>query len=196
MKKNLRKKKSVSVVFILLLISTLSCTIKRDNPTHTISYNGNGYTEGTIPVDNNFYLEAPGVTAKIMGNNNLIKTDYSFVSWNTKSDGSGLFYYPGSSIEIKKENIILYAIWKRDSTYQVIYDGNGQTGGNIPFDPKFYKPTDTLYIMDNIGKLEKIGYKFKCWNTKSDGSGNNLPPGAIYAVTASDLILYAKWVIE
>lgn len=164
--------------------------------THTITYNGNENTEGNCPIDNNTYLEVAGVTAKVLNSNTLEKTDHSFAYWNTKADGSGSFYYPGSSLEIKTEDIILYAIWKKNSSYTVTYDGNGNTGGCTPFDPNFYEPTDVIYIMDNTGKLKKTGYTFKCWNTKSDGSGNNLPPGAPYAVTSSDLTLYAKWIVE
>ena len=41
------------------------------------------------------------------------RSGYEFVSWNTKSDGSGTTYNPGDSITLNGKPVTLYAQWKR-----------------------------------------------------------------------------------
>lgn len=48
----------------------------------------------------------------VIPTNNFVREGYNFISFNTKSDGSGTTYQPGDSIFLS-ENITLYAIWKK-----------------------------------------------------------------------------------
>lgn len=41
---------------------------------------------------------------------------YTFVSWNTKPDGSGMSYRPGDDFELTKSEHHLYAQWQKDKT--------------------------------------------------------------------------------
>ncbi len=78
--------------------------------TYTVTYNANGATGGSVPVDGNNYL--PGATATVLGNTgNLINTCYYFANWNTKPDGTGVSYPAGSLLELGNFNITLYASW-------------------------------------------------------------------------------------
>ncbi|RJS60688.1 InlB B-repeat-containing protein [Bacillus sp. PK3_68] len=78
--------------------------------THTVSYDGNGYTNGTIPVDTNAYEEGESVT--ILGNTgNLTKNGYVFAGWNTEADGSGIDYEPDATFQMGTNHIILFAKW-------------------------------------------------------------------------------------
>ena len=66
------------------------------------------------------------------------RTDYTFVSWNTKSDGTGTSYASGATLNISA-NVTLYAMWKTDkiskSTSYVGYyadiDADGTVDGVI-----------------------------------------------------------------
>lgn len=49
---------------------------------YTITYDGNGNTSGTPPVDSNEYVSASDIT--ILGQNDLLKTNYYFAGWNTR----------------------------------------------------------------------------------------------------------------
>lgn len=74
---------------------------------YTILYYGNGATGGSTPpqikdVDESITLYSNGFT----------KTDYTFVEWNTRSDGSGVSYNEGDTYNINA-NLDLYAIWER-----------------------------------------------------------------------------------
>lgn len=79
--------------------------------TYAVTYNGNGNTGGTVPVDSlSPYYSGSNVT--ILGNtSNLTRIGYIFAGWNTASDGSGTMYQPGNSIPNIAANITLYAQW-------------------------------------------------------------------------------------
>jgi uncharacterized repeat protein (TIGR02543 family) len=79
-------------------------------PTYTVTYNANGATGGTIPVDATNYEAGQTVTAA--GNTgSLTKTSYTFEGWNTTSDGSGTDRAPGSTFSMGSVNVTLYAKW-------------------------------------------------------------------------------------
>ncbi len=104
------------------------------NPTYTITYDGNGETTGSAPIDTTNYEE--GISAKVIGNTGpLIKMQDGisllFEGWNTLANGNGITYLPDQSIEIETENIVLYAIWS-------ILRGTGPAGGLIFYDKGNY----------------------------------------------------------
>jgi hypothetical protein len=74
---------------------------------YTVTYNGNGYTSGTVP-DSEIHIE--GTTIIVSGTGNLIHYDDSFFCWNSQSDGYGVDYLTGSTF-ILSNNITLYAKW-------------------------------------------------------------------------------------
>jgi hypothetical protein len=79
-------------------------------PTYIVTYDGNGNTGGTAPVDGSSpYNASSSVT--ILGNTGtLVQSGSAFDGWNTQSDGSGTAYQPGD-IFIINANTILYAVW-------------------------------------------------------------------------------------
>ena len=81
---------------------------------YTVTYNGNGNTAGSAPVDNTAYVAASPVTIK-NNTGGLNKNGYSFTTWNTSSSGSGQSYTPGSSLSIFG-NLTLYAIYNAPNT--------------------------------------------------------------------------------
>ncbi|WP_270568139.1 InlB B-repeat-containing protein, partial [Clostridium beijerinckii] len=102
------------------------------NQTYTVTYAGNGNTEGTVPTDSGNY-EA-NTEAIVLGNADLVKPGYTFAGWNTAEDGSGIDYAAGSSLTVGSGNVTLYAKWTRNQTYTVTYNGNGNTEGAAPTD--------------------------------------------------------------
>ncbi len=90
--------------------------IQREDPAlHSVTYNGNTSTSGTVPVDSSSYQEYDTVTVKA-NSGNLAKTGYVFAGWNTSANGSGTTYAPGSTFEMGFENVILYAKWTTGSS--------------------------------------------------------------------------------
>ena len=80
---------------------------------YSVVYYGNGNTGGLAPTDYKQY--SPGESAVILGQESLLKKDYSFSGWNTKADGSGKTFNQGEEILVKAK-VDLYAQWKADKT--------------------------------------------------------------------------------
>nr|WP_320049975.1 InlB B-repeat-containing protein [uncultured Desulfuromonas sp.] len=158
---------------------------------HNVSYDGNDNTDGAVPVDNNDYNASDTVT--VLGNSGaLLRSGYSFSGWNTAANGSGTTYQQGDTFAMGSEDVTLYARWIENS-YSVTYNGNGQSAGEAPTDSNDYNDGDLVTVLDNSGSLSKSGYIFLAWNTSSDGSGSSYQPGDVFAIDASDVILYAQW---
>jgi len=80
-------------------------------PTVTLSYDGNGHTGGTAPVDGSDYTN--GQSASVAGNTgSLVKEGSVFRGWNTSADGSGTDYAPGSALTMGLADVTLYAKWE------------------------------------------------------------------------------------
>ncbi len=79
------------------------------------------------------------------------------------------------------------------ATYNIIYDGNGQTSGSVPTDATNYSYNNSATVLGNTGSLTKTGYTFNGWNTASDGTGTDRTVGSTFNITANTT-LYAKWI--
>ncbi len=73
--------------------------------TYTVSYNGNGNTGGSTSSQTKSYNVALTLRA-----NGFTKTNYNFVKWNTKADGTGTSYAAEASYT-GNAALTLYAIW-------------------------------------------------------------------------------------
>jgi uncharacterized repeat protein (TIGR02543 family) len=148
--------------------------------TYTVSYNANGGTD------------APASQTKTYGSPLLLTTDiptrtnYTFVKWNTASDGTGTDYSPGGTYNANAA-LTLYAIWEL-STFAVTYNANGH--GTAPA-PQTKDAGESVTIANAI---TYTGLLMIEWNTKADGTGTGYDPGDTYSADA-DLTLYAIWTI-
>ncbi len=82
----------------------------------TVTYDSNGATGGSVPVDSNCY--GAGQTVTVLGNaGNLVYTGYDFVGWQTKADGSGTTYVAGQTFTFATSSVSLYALWSGGYAY-------------------------------------------------------------------------------
>ncbi len=163
------------------------------NSTFTVSYDGNGNTGGLVPIDNNNY--ATGATVTVLSNTgSLVKTGFTFVGWNTKTNGSGTSYAAGVTFSIGSANTILYAQWTANPTFSVTYNGNGNTGGSVGTDVNNYTTGSTVTVL-NPGSLAKTGYSFTNWNTQANGGGTSYAVGSTFAMGSANVVLYAQWTV-
>lgn len=77
--------------------------------TYVVSYEGNGNTGGTVPIDLNEYTT--GDMFLILEPGTLVKEDAVFYSWNTNIEGTGIDFFPGSYYRIGESNVMFYAKW-------------------------------------------------------------------------------------
>ena len=134
--------------------------------TYTVSYNGNGATSGNTASSNHTYDSSKRLTT-----NGYVRDGYAFLGWSTSPNGS-VQYSNGQNVSnLTASNgatINLYAQWK-SLGYEINYDGNGAEGGSTSTQYAPFNQTTTL----NKNGYYKKGYKFKEWNTKTNGSGES-----------------------
>ena len=163
-------------------------------PTYTVTYNGNGNTAGTAPVDSNSYMQGQTVTTRSMGS--LAKTGYSFTGWNTQTTGAGIGYAAGATFAMGTANVTLYAQWTLIPTYAVTYDGNGNTAGAAPADNNHYTVGQSVTVLGNTGNLSKTSYTFVGWNTQANGIGIGYAAGVSFVIGSGNVTLYAQWTAD
>jgi uncharacterized repeat protein (TIGR02543 family) len=100
-----------------------------ESPSYTVTYNGNGHTSGSAPIDNNSpYLEETWVT--VLNQGNIAKTGYSFLGWSQDPTANTPTFTAGSTFPIYNDTI-LYAVWT-ENTYTITY----QPGTHGTFTPQ------------------------------------------------------------
>jgi uncharacterized repeat protein (TIGR02543 family) len=158
-------------------------------PGFKLTYEGNGNTAGTVPVDAGSYDSNSQATVAA-NSGNLSKTGLVFGGWNTAADGSGTTYKPADQITMTADTT-LYALWQ--SAFRVTYNANGGTG-TTPEDSTTYLTGAEVTVKSNSGGLARSGFIFSGWNTAADRSGTSYQPADKFNIGSADVILYAKWI--
>ena len=164
---------------------------------YTISYNANG---GSGTMDS--HTVSYGNTVKIK-DNTFTKTNYKFIGWTTKLDGtddgygwstssgagwSGTWSYVDGEYGISGGQLVLYARWELDICY-ITYNGNGNIVSNVPSQQSATIGT-TVQLSSNLPIRTR--YKFLGWSTNSSATSASYQPGANYNATGN-ITFYAVW---
>ena len=158
---------------------TITLYAQWQTDTYTVSFDANGGTG------------APAAQTKTHGTNLTLsstvptRTGYTFVGWNTKSDGSGVGYSPGGTYSANA-GVILYAIWAR-LTYTITFNAN--EGENAPAAQTKTYGID-LTLTDSEPTRE--GYAFVGWATSNTAVSADYQPGDTYSAEGN-ATLYAVW---
>ena len=121
-----------------------------------------------------------------IGANGWTVDGYTFIGWNTSTDGKGTAYAPGTTWTANG-TLTLYAQWTPGQA-GLTYDGNGATGGKT--DPQPGKTDEKINVRDN--GFTRDGYMFVTWNTQADCKGKAVDPGDEWTLQGSGT-LYACW---
>jgi len=136
--------------------------------TYTVTYDGNGNTTGTVPIDPSSPYES-GATVTVLGNTGDLTrindwgASYYFTGWNTKADGSGTDQAEGSTFTIGASNVILYAQW----TPYVLRD-IGPAGGYIFYDKGYY--SDGWRYLEAAPSDQSPGTPWGCYEVSIPGA--------------------------
>ena len=165
-----------------------------DAISYKITFDGNsGLAGANLTIDCDLYYPSSG---KISLNNiGFSREDYVLDSWNTSPDGTGIRFSANindsnnfDDLPFDEEHkVTLYAQWKEE-TFNLILDPNDHTANP---DVVIELIKNTNY---NIPKntFTRVGYTFKEWNTKDDGTGTSYPDeGSI--LMNQPTRLYAIW---
>ena len=118
---------------------------------------------------------------------------YSFKQWNSKSDGSGTEYTPGTSYSFSA-NTTLYAVWGTTYTNKAVTLASAisRADASAGSYTVTYNANGGSCSTATASAARTTKYTFSKWNTKSDGSGTDYNAGASYTPSAA-ITLYAKW---
>ena len=136
--------------------------------------------------------EMPSI--KIRSNSDYVLPTSSFIldgcifkAWNTKADGTGVFYNVNDSIKVTTD-IILFAQWeKEEPTYTIFFHANGGVGEILSIETV----NNSIKILP-LNPFIRNGYKFISWNTEPKGLGLSLKENATIYVD-KEIHFYAQW---
>ena len=154
---------------------------------YSVTYNGNGATGGSVPLDSNTYTM--GGSVPILGNTGtLVRTGYSFIGWGISSTDTVNQYVSGNTFTVGTNNIAFWARWS-PNTYRVTFDANGGSGSpSKAYDD--YTTASTAIALATRGTLEKSGYTFAGWGLAAVST-----PVADPFTTTTNIELYAQWTV-
>ncbi len=132
---------------------------------YSITYDANGATGGTAPVDpNSPYTN--GARADVLTNGSLVKTGYTFSGWNTVADGSGFALAANGWFNLSNRDYVLYAQWTP------IAVNNGACGTAINT-PSAFMPSANLCATGST--LNGSVVSGSPWTWTCDGSNGGTP---------------------
>ncbi len=126
-----------------------------------------------------------------------VKPGYTFLSWNTKADGTGTSYQPGDTITLDYVDFTIYPIWQTN-TFIINYDANTtDTVTNMPTTPVSQTGNPTFALEDITPA--RVGYNFLGWATDPSATTPEHQPGTTITLdnpttgTTNNQTFYAVW---
>lgn len=166
--------------------TTIYAVFKGD--THQVKYDVAPGT-GTVTDNNKYEYDALAVVKS--GEGVTPPTGKVFLGWSTTDDGT-VDKYPGSTVQVKGEDITLYAVYgNKTPTVSLRYHSN--------FKPEEIQTVtdltnNSLVILKDASAFTRTGYTLTGWNTQADGKGDSFALGAsarVNNIGSNDL--YAQW---
>jgi uncharacterized repeat protein (TIGR02543 family) len=152
---------------------------------YTLNYNSNGATGG------------PGATSAYAGQSltqpstNPTRTGYTCTGWATTPTGVAISW----PFTMPSSNTTLYAVCAAN-VYHVTYNSNFGTPTTSP-DATGYNYLSSVTSATAVGSgFTRASYDLVGWNTAANGTGTAYTLGSSFNMPASDLTLYAVWVLS
>ena len=168
--------------------TTLRAVFKGD--THKVTY---VVAPGAGSVTDNRSYEYDALAVVKSGSGITPPANKVFLGWTTVAGGTTVTKYPGSTVQMKDQDITLYAVYgDKASTVQLTYKANGGKEADIVRNNLLNNEPVTLL---GAGTFTRTGYTLTGWNTQPDGNGKGFALGASARVDnlGSGNVLYAQW---
>ena len=163
-----------------------------DEITYRMTFYGNGGVSSWNKDPYNWDVNYPSNGTISFENIGFSMDNYVLDSWTTNQDGTGTKFNANISINFDEipfdENyqIVLYAHWEEER-YTITFNSNNGLGD-----------MSDLELVKNVNAnlpkntFVREGYKFREWNTKSDGTGIIYTDEESLSIT-NNITLYAIW---
>ncbi|MCL2828336.1 MAG: InlB B-repeat-containing protein [Oscillospiraceae bacterium] len=160
---------------------------------YTLAYdanNGVGAPPTDTPPNGTGYL--PGEETTVQDQGDLSRYGWTFIGWNTQSDGNGTAYAARDDLTFEAADVILYAQWRHD-LYTVTYAPNGGTSTEVIED--VLGPYYAKAIVDVVDEtdLARDGYRFMGWISNIPGDDTLYRADDTFQMPADDVVLTAVW---
>ncbi|MBN2898506.1 MAG: cadherin-like beta sandwich domain-containing protein, partial [Clostridia bacterium] len=135
----------------------IEIVVKASSPTYSVTYDSNGATGGSAPIDGNDYEQGTNVTV-LANTGNLVKAGYRFVGWNTQADGNGTDITAGNIYTIGLSNITFFAKWIANADLSCINLSSGVLTPNfdkeiIDYSARVAYNTSTITVAPTLDDL-------------------------------------------
>ena len=152
----------------------------------TITFNANG---GSITTTTQSVKAGTATKLKSATELGLNRENYTFAGWATKSDATEAEYNDAAEVTLTA-NLTLYAVWTENAC-TITFNANG---GTITTATQIVKSgaKSKLKSATELG-LNRTGYEFAGWATKSDATTAEYTDSAEATLT-DNLTLFALWI--
>ncbi len=155
------------------------------------TYHSVAFGENDSPTDPTYDVQTENAPTALTLFSNLSPAlsnpGFTFVDWNTQSNGEGTSYSDGSTYSFSAATD-LYAVWSPIPNSTLNFDSTSGTG-SIPSISGRVGGSTTL---PSGAGISNPGFTFVGWNTAANGSGTEYAAGATYVFTVNQT-LYAQW---
>ena len=149
-----------------------------EETSYTLTYDGNGNTEGSVPA---VETHVEGAEVTLAGRGGLVKAEAVFLGWSQTenqlitteagAEAAGII----KTLTMPGEDETVYAVWAQDedgdktpdyeeTSYTLTYDGNGNTEGSVPAAETHVE--GAAVTLATQGDLTKEGAIFLGWSEK------------------------------
>ena len=157
----------------------------------SVTYDANGGS-GTFPEDHTIYHAGDLVTVRF---STLSREHYTFLGWSTDAYAYAPTYATGETTTFVMPNhdVTLYAIWRSNEQYSVVYHANGGTGA-VPSDNRSYYNGDTVNVLFAPVPSKEHAI-FVGWSASPDTQVPSFcsTKGTSFTMGTSNVDLYAVW---
>ena len=188
-------------------LATISIRASRLNYSDGVAYaSGTALQAALVPVLGNIVATTSGFTATIINFDSAFQWNKQSTVGNAAISSSGNIVVTGVNPQTQVTLIVDtsragYAPGSESTTVttlqllQVIYDGNGSTGGSAPVDSNQYASSGTAVVLANpaSGGFSLSGNNLVGWTLNSAGTGQIYQPGNSLQLGSASVTLYAKW---
>ena len=159
----------------------------------TLTYDANGGSGAPDPVTE---VAKAGIGVSI----NISETEptrryYKFLGWSKDKNATTADYKYDAQKKADRDILItkdttLYAVWEKNPTYTLYYNGNG--GTNVPAAQSGVSENGVVNLTITSGVPTRNGYTFKGWSPTRSGSASYFA-GDKVQISGGNVTLYAVW---